>query len=76
MTQGSEPELPRRTPPLTQKHKQKRLEYAQSHLDKPQKIFDNILWTDETKLVLFGPMDQRYIWRRKNKAYVEKNTLR
>ena len=25
--------------------------------------------------MLFGPMDQRYVWRRKNKAYDEKNTL-
>uniref|UniRef100_A0A8C5MCI0 Transposase Tc1-like domain-containing protein n=1 Tax=Leptobrachium leishanense TaxID=445787 RepID=A0A8C5MCI0_9ANUR len=31
--------------------------------------------TDETKLELLGPMDQRYVWRRKNKAYEEKNTL-
>jgi len=26
-------------------------------------------------LELFGPMDQRYIWRKKNEANSEKNTL-
>ena len=44
-------------------------------MDKPQKFWDCVLWTDDTKLELFGPMDQRYVWRRKNKAYDEKNTL-
>uniref|UniRef100_A0A8C5LSG7 Transposase n=1 Tax=Leptobrachium leishanense TaxID=445787 RepID=A0A8C5LSG7_9ANUR len=39
------------------------------------KFWDSVLWTDETKLELFGPMDQRYVWRRKNKAYEEKNNL-
>ena len=31
--------------------------------------------SEETKLELFGPMDQRYVWRKKNEAYAEKNTL-
>ena len=25
----------------------------------------------KTKLKLFGPMDQRYVWRKKNEAYAE-----
>uniref|UniRef100_A0A8C5LR19 Tc1-like transposase DDE domain-containing protein n=1 Tax=Leptobrachium leishanense TaxID=445787 RepID=A0A8C5LR19_9ANUR len=37
------------------------------HVDKPQKFWDRVLWTDETKLELFGPMDQRCVWRRKTK---------
>uniref|UniRef100_A0A8C5LYF5 Transposase Tc1-like domain-containing protein n=1 Tax=Leptobrachium leishanense TaxID=445787 RepID=A0A8C5LYF5_9ANUR len=64
-----------RTPLLSPKNKKSRLQYAKSHVDKPQKFWDSVLWTDETKLELFGPMDQRYVWRRKNKAYEEKNTL-
>uniref|UniRef100_A0A8C5PID1 Transposase n=1 Tax=Leptobrachium leishanense TaxID=445787 RepID=A0A8C5PID1_9ANUR len=48
---------------------------AVRYLKRRQKFWDSVLWTDETKLELFGPMDQRYVWRRKNKAYEEKNTL-
>ncbi len=60
---------------LTRKHKKSQLRYAQKHINKPQKIGDFVLWSDETKLELFGPMDQWYVWRRKNGAYAGKNTL-
>uniref|UniRef100_A0A8C5MHI1 Transposase Tc1-like domain-containing protein n=1 Tax=Leptobrachium leishanense TaxID=445787 RepID=A0A8C5MHI1_9ANUR len=73
--EGLHARTPRRTPLLSPKNKKSRLQYAKSHVDKPQKFWDSVLWTDETKLDLFGPMDQRYVWRRKNKAYEEKNTL-
>uniref|UniRef100_A0A8C5N0N9 Transposase n=1 Tax=Leptobrachium leishanense TaxID=445787 RepID=A0A8C5N0N9_9ANUR len=73
--EGLHARTPRRTPLMSPKNKKSRLQYAKSHVDKPQKFWDSVLWTDETKLELFGPMDQRYVWRRKNKAYEEKNTL-
>uniref|UniRef100_A0A8C5LM47 Transposase Tc1-like domain-containing protein n=1 Tax=Leptobrachium leishanense TaxID=445787 RepID=A0A8C5LM47_9ANUR len=73
--EGLHARTPRRTPLLSPKNKKSRLQYAKSLTDKPQKFWDSVLWTDETKLELFGPMDQRYAWRRKNKAYEEKNTL-
>uniref|UniRef100_A0A8C5MWS3 Transposase n=1 Tax=Leptobrachium leishanense TaxID=445787 RepID=A0A8C5MWS3_9ANUR len=73
--EGLHARTPRRTPLLSPKNKKSRLQYAKSHVDKAQKFWDSVLWTDETKLELFGPMDQRYVWRRKNKAYEEKNTL-
>uniref|UniRef100_A0A8C5PFS3 Transposase Tc1-like domain-containing protein n=1 Tax=Leptobrachium leishanense TaxID=445787 RepID=A0A8C5PFS3_9ANUR len=73
--EGLHARTPRRTPLLSPKNKKSRLQYAKSHVDKPQRFWDSVLWTDETKLELFGPMDQRYVWRRKNKAYEEKNTL-
>uniref|UniRef100_A0A8C5Q120 HORMA domain-containing protein n=1 Tax=Leptobrachium leishanense TaxID=445787 RepID=A0A8C5Q120_9ANUR len=41
---------PRRTPLLSPKNKKSRLQYAKSHVDKPQKFWDSVLWTDETKL--------------------------
>uniref|UniRef100_A0A8C5QDF1 Transposase n=1 Tax=Leptobrachium leishanense TaxID=445787 RepID=A0A8C5QDF1_9ANUR len=73
--EGLHARTPRHTPLLSPKNKKSRLQYAKSHVDKPQNFWDSVLWTDETKLELFGPMDQRYVWRRKNKAYEEKNTL-
>ena len=34
-----------------------------------------ILWSDETKLELFGHMDAEYVWRKKGEAYKPKNTV-
>lgn len=72
---GLHARVPRRTPLLTKKHKKSRLHFAQHHLEKSEEFWKTVLWTDETKLELFGHMDQRYVWRKKNEAYAEKNTL-
>ena len=66
---------PRRTPLLKANHKKARLEFAKMHIDKPQSFWENVLWTDETKLELFGKSHQLYVHRRKNEAYKEKNTV-
>ncbi|KAI4882124.1 hypothetical protein NFI96_022594 [Prochilodus magdalenae] len=52
-----------------------RLEFAKLHVDKPQSFWENVLWTDETKMELFGKAHQLYVHRWKNEAYQEKNTL-
>lgn len=45
------------------------------HIDKPQSFRENALWTDDTKLELFGKSHQLCVHRRKNEAYKEKNTV-
>ncbi|KAF7650254.1 hypothetical protein LDENG_00128610, partial [Lucifuga dentata] len=37
----------------------------------PQDFWENILWTDETKVELFGS----YIWRKANTAFQKKNII-
>ena len=44
----------RRKPFLHTRHKQSRLRYAKAHLDKPASFWNKVLWTDETKIELFG----------------------
>lgn len=39
------------------------------------RLWDSVLWTVETKLELFGLMDQRYVWRKNNDPYMVKNPL-
>ena len=45
---------PKRTPLLRDRHKKARLEFAKTHLNKPKSFWENVLWTDETKVELFG----------------------
>ncbi|PTA42284.1 hypothetical protein C8054_31545 [Micromonospora sp. RP3T] len=51
---------PRRTPLLTQ-----RLEFAKTYVTKPQSFWENILWTDETKVELFGKGHHGTVYRKK-----------
>uniref|UniRef100_A0A803J9K4 Transposase Tc1-like domain-containing protein n=1 Tax=Xenopus tropicalis TaxID=8364 RepID=A0A803J9K4_XENTR len=49
-----------RKPLLSKKNIAARLKFAKEHLDVPQKYRQNILWTDETKVELFGRNTQNY----------------
>ena len=73
--QGLHGQTPRRTPLLTTRNIKSRLEYARRNLDKTTEVWMTVLLTDETKLELFGHMDQRYVWRAKGQAYDQKNTI-
>uniref|UniRef100_A0A669ERY6 Uncharacterized protein n=1 Tax=Oreochromis niloticus TaxID=8128 RepID=A0A669ERY6_ORENI len=64
---------PRRTPLLKTYHKKSRLENAKLHVDKPQSFWENVVWTDETKIELFAKAHQLHVHRWKNEAYQEKN---
>ena len=56
-------------------HNKVRLEFSKMHIDKSQSFWENVLWTDETKLELFGKSHQLYVTRHKNEAYKEKSTV-
>lgn len=51
----------RRKPLLRQCHKNSRLLYAKQHRDKPQNFWNKIIWSDETKIELFGHNHKCYI---------------
>lgn len=65
----------RKKPFLHSRHKLSRLRYAKEHLDKPISFWNKILWTDETKIELFGHNKRRYAWRQKNTEFEEKHLL-
>ncbi len=67
--------VPRQKPLLTKKNRKARLTFAKKYLDYPQKVWANILWTDETKVELFGKCVSHYIWCKTNTAFHKKNII-
>jgi hypothetical protein len=68
---------PRKVPLLRKIHVEKRLKFAKSHLSWPLEKWRNVLWTDESKIVLYGGTGSRQFVRRPpNSAYSPKYTVK
>ncbi len=65
----------RRAPLLKPVHVQARLKFAREHLDDPEEDWENVIWSDETKIELFGKNSTCRVWRRKNAELHPKNTI-
>ncbi len=52
-------------------HVQARLKFA----NESEENWVKVLWSDETKIQLFGINSTRNVWRRRNAAYDPKNTI-
>uniref|UniRef100_A0A8C7SEP5 Tc1-like transposase DDE domain-containing protein n=1 Tax=Oncorhynchus mykiss TaxID=8022 RepID=A0A8C7SEP5_ONCMY len=57
-----------RKPFLKDIHKKCRLKFATSHLGDTPNMWKKVLWSDETKIELFGNNAKRYVWRKSNTA--------
>ncbi|KAK3550209.1 hypothetical protein QTP86_021241 [Hemibagrus guttatus] len=51
------------------------LSFARKHLDDPQDFWENTLWTDETKILLFGRSVSHYVSHKSNTAFQKKNII-
>ena len=65
----------RKKPPLQYRHEKARLWFATAHGDKDRTFWRNVLWSDETKIEVFGHNDHRYVWRKTGEACKPKNTI-
>src|SRR4029434_7228708 len=61
---------PRRTTLLTANHIKAKLEFSKMHIDKPQGFWENVLWTDKTKLELVSfKLFQLWVFHSLNEGY-------
>lgn len=68
---------PRKVPLLTKRHVKARIEFAKLRINWPVEKWRNILWTDESKIVLFGGTGSRqYVRRPPNTEYQPKYTVK
>lgn len=65
----------RKTPLLTKKHVCARLTFAKEYINKPADFWNNVVWSDETKIELFGHNEAKRVWRKNGNAYSPKNTI-
>ena len=65
----------RKKPLLQNRHKKARLRFATAHGDKDRTFLENVLWSDETKIELFGYNDHHYVWRKNGESCKPKNTI-
>ncbi|CDQ73359.1 unnamed protein product [Oncorhynchus mykiss] len=65
----------RKKPLLPNLHKEPRLRFATAHGVKDCTFWRNVLWSDETKIELFGHNGHRYVWRKKGETCKPKNTI-
>ncbi|KAG2464445.1 TCB1 transposase, partial [Polypterus senegalus] len=65
----------RRKPLLSKRHMAARLEFAKRHLKDSQTMRNKILWSDETKIELFGVNARRHVWRKPGTAHHQANTI-
>ena len=65
----------KKTPLLLKQHRDARLKFIRQHKEKENSFWERVLWTDETKIVLFGYNYQNHVWRKDGEAYLWKNMV-
>ncbi|MBN3274862.1 TCB1 transposase, partial [Polyodon spathula] len=56
-------------------HIKSRLEFARRHVGDSETKWKKSLWSDETKIELFGLNTKHYVWRKPNLAHHPENTI-
>lgn len=59
----------RRKPLISAKNRRARLEFAKKYVSESVEFWENVLWTDETKINFFQSDGKQKVWRKKNTAH-------
>ncbi|KAG2468178.1 TC1A transposase, partial [Polypterus senegalus] len=65
----------RRKPLLSKRHMAARQEFAKRHLKDSQTMRNKILWSDKTKIELFGVNVRRHVWRKPGTTHNQANAI-
>ncbi len=65
----------RRKPLLSTRNMKARMEFVKKHLKDSKMVTNNILWSDESKIELFGLNSKQYVWRKPGTAHHLSNTV-
>ena len=66
---------PKKIPLLLKRHRDARLKFIRPHKEKKNSFLERVLWTDETKIELFGHNYRNHVWRKYGEAYSPKKTV-
>ncbi len=66
---------PRRKPLLKMMHKKARKQFAEDKQTKDMDYWNHVLWSDETKINLFGSDGVKCVWRQPGEEYKDKCVL-
>ncbi len=69
---GASPSVLRRKPLLKMMHKKARKQFSEDKQNKDMDYWNHVLWSDETKINLFGSDDVKRVWRRPGEEYKDK----
>ena len=66
---------PKKTPLQLKQHKDAMLKFVRQHKENENSFWERVLWTDETKIELFGHNYQNHVWTKDSEAHSPKNTV-
>lgn len=70
---GYKGRIARKKPFINKINKAKRLDFAKTHLNKPSSFWDNVIFSDETKINIHGSDGRVTVWRKPNQHLKTKN---
>ena len=71
---GLKSRRPKKTPLLLKRYRDARLKFVRHYKEKENSFGEKVLWTDETKVVLFGHNYRNHVWRKDTEDYSGKNS--
>lgn len=64
-----------KVPRIKPVHVQTHMKFASDQLDEPEEAWERVLWSNETKIELFGINSTCRLWRKKKDEYSPKNII-
>ena len=72
---GLKSQRPKKTPLRLKRYGDTRLKFVRQQKWKENSFWERVLWTDETKIELFGHNYRNHVWRKDGEANSQKNTV-